>query len=135
MDIIMHEIGHIKSPYNENVKAPHQGFEVENSIGKLILNEEYLEGMYKMKKGNYYAIIFCFNQSQGYSLKLQGRNDDGEETGLFNTRCPRRPNPIGVSLVKVLDINENIITFSGCDMLDGSPVLDIKPLLKNFTLC
>ena len=93
------------------------------------LNEKYLEGICDMEVGEEYMILFHFNKCYGYELKVPFKGD-GPIMGVFSTHAPNRPNPIGVSNIKITEINGNKIKFKGVDMLDNTPVLDIKDLIK-----
>ena len=124
-EIVFKPIGYIKSKYEtvENMpKSPREGMEDE---AELIVNEEYLESMSDMKEGKEYMVIFYFHKSKGFKQRVPFRGD-GPITGLFSTHAPNRPNPIGVTIIKVKEIDGNVVRFYGVDMLNGTPVLDIK---------
>ncbi len=97
--------------------------------GKLIINEEYLEGMKDIKTGDQIVVIFHFHKSPQYNPSFLRQNPPhkGKEYGVFSICSPMRPNPIGLSVVEVLDVEHNIIHVKNLDMLDGTPILDIKP--------
>ncbi len=127
-EIIFRPIGYIRSPYgdvNDMPKSPRESGDVE---AEMIINEEYLESMSSMQAGEEYMVLFHFHKSKGFKQKVPFRGD-GPIKGLFSTHAPNRPNPIGVTTVKIVEINGNIIRFTGVDMLDGTPVLDIKDIL------
>ena len=121
-------IGYIKSPFKNIEDVPKAVDEAMTYKGQLIVDEKYLESMSDMKINEEYTIIFYFHECKGYKQKVPLRGI-GPITALFSTRAPCRPNPIGVSNVVIKKIENNIITFNGVDMLDNTPVLDIK---KNF---
>lgn len=81
--------------------------------------------MKDMKVNEKYTVIFYFHKSHGYSPVVPLRGN-GPMKGLFSTHSPHRPNPIGISTITVKKIKDNIIYFTGIDMLDKTPVLDIK---------
>ena len=124
-EIVFKPIGYIKSRYESVENMPKSPRESGDEVAELIVNEEYLESMSSMKAGEEYMVIFYFHKSEGFDQRVPFRGD-GPITGLFSTHAPRRPNPIGVSTIKVKEINGNVIKFTGVDMLNGTPVLDIK---------
>lgn len=128
MDIVMHPIGVIMSPYHSREMIPRQGTDAPEAEAEIILDEQYLEGIADIHPGEKYQILFCFHKSEGYKLTVPIRGT-GPMTGLFSTHAPNRPNPIGVSVVTVTGVSGNHIRFTGVDMLDGTPVLDIKSVL------
>lgn len=124
-EIIMKPIGYIESPYKDRSGISHQPD--TNVYGVLHICEEYREGIKDIKPDTDGQILFHFNQSKGYELKVRPRGV-GELKGVFSTRSPNRPNGIGVSVVRFLSNDGSKIEFSGVDMLDGTPILDIKPI-------
>lgn len=124
--IIMHPIGYIKSPYKERDEAPAQGSEDCDTLGMIVLDKQFIEATAGMKPGLKYIVLFHFHKINEYKLTVRARST-GMLTGLFSTRSPKRPNAIGVSIITIRSINNEVIEFTGVDMLDGTPVLDIKP--------
>ncbi len=129
MDIQMTPIGYIRSHYREKKDIPRQSIYSETKTAKLEILEEYTEGARDIHAGDYGVIFFYFHKSEGYTLR-QVSGKTGEEKGLFSLRSPNRPNGIGMTIVKYLDVQGSIIEFEGVDMLDGTPVLDIKPYVE-----
>lgn len=129
MEILMNPIGYIKSTFKEKKDAPRQSILSENKIATIEVLEEYKEGIEDIKENSYGIIFFYFHKSEGYTLKTISRKTK-ERLGVFSTRSPNRPNGIGISIVKFTKIADNTIEFQGVDMLDGTPVLDIKPYDK-----
>jgi tRNA-Thr(GGU) m(6)t(6)A37 methyltransferase TsaA len=125
MDIVFHPIGTIRSPYKDRKDAPMWGADDTVTEAELILDEAYLEGAADMRPGSRYQLVFYFHKSDGGALTVAKRGT-GPMTGVFSTHSPTRPNPIGISIVTVTAIDGNRIRFTGVDMLDGTPVLDIK---------
>ena len=78
-------------------------------------------------------LLYVFHQSHGFTLRVKPFLDD-QEHGLFATRYPARPNPIGLSIVRLLARQENILEIEGVDVLDGTPLLDIKPYVPDFDI-
>lgn len=128
-EIIFKPIGYIHSKYEDVTdmpKSPKESFDVE---AELIINYEYLESMADIKENEEYIVIFYFHKSEGFkqSVPLRG---DGPITGLFSTHAPNRPNAIGVSNIKIKEVKDNIIKFNGVDMLNNTPVLDLKKVFN-----
>jgi tRNA-Thr(GGU) m(6)t(6)A37 methyltransferase TsaA len=98
--------------------------------GMLVIDEIYTEGLKDIKIGQYIIVIFYFHQSKGFELRhlVQTPPHRNEKLGVFSTCSPIRPNPIGMSVVEVLDIAGNVVYVKGLDMIDGTPILDIKPI-------
>ena len=127
-EIIFKPIGYVKSPYEDVNNMPKSTRESMDVEAEMIINEEYLESMSSMKAGEEYMVLFYFHKSRGFKQRVHFMGN-GPIKGLFSTHAPNRPNPIGVSTIKIKEIDENVITFTGVDMLDGTPVLDIKDIL------
>lgn len=97
--------------------------------GVLQIDKRYLSGLVDIQPGERIVVLFCFHQSPPFTREMlrlvpPHRN---QPLGVFSTCSPRRPNPIGMSVLKVLSIDRNTIQVKGLDMIDGTPVLDIKP--------
>ena len=118
-------IGIIDSHYKKKEDAPRQGRQ-SNEISRITIFDEYLEGIDNIDNHEYFFIIYGLDRAEDYKLKVipPGKT---KEKGLFSTRAPVRPNPIGLCLVELIEINENVLTVKWLDALDGSPLLDIKP--------
>ncbi|MBK5254113.1 MAG: tRNA (N6-threonylcarbamoyladenosine(37)-N6)-methyltransferase TrmO [Peptostreptococcaceae bacterium] len=125
-EFTINAIGYINSEYAERKQAPHQGKESKNSLGTIEMLPEYKDGIRDLRAGMKITVIFCFHLSKGYELITRARLSP-VPMGVFSTRSPDRPNSLGVTEVEILEINDNKISFAGADMLDGSPVIDIKP--------
>jgi len=102
---------------------------VSDCEGKIIINQEYAEGLRDISPGDIIVILFCFHKSPPFTKErlIATPPHLGVERGVFSTCSPVRPNPLGLSYVEVVDIHENVIYARRLDMLDGTPVLDIKP--------
>ena len=126
--IIFKPIGYIKSPYEDVHDMPKAPRESGDLVAEMIIDEEYLESMSSMEAGEEYMVLFYFHKSKGFKQRVPFRGD-GPIKGLFSTHAPNRPNPIGVSTIKIEEIDGNVIRFKGVDMLNGTPVLDIKDII------
>lgn len=124
-EIIFRPIGYIKSKYEAVENMPKSSKEAMNEEAEIIIDEEYLESISSMKTGEEYMVLFYFHKSKGFKQRVPFRGD-GPIMGLFSTHAPNRPNPIGVSTIKIKEIDGNIISFNGVDMLNNTPVLDLK---------
>ena len=119
-------IGTIHTPFTETSGTPIQPEAGKDVEGTVELLPEYAEGLADLEGFSHIHLIFHLHQSQGYALRVKPYLDD-QLRGLFSTRAPKRPNPIGISTVRLESIEGNIIHFRDADMLDGTPLLDIKP--------
>lgn len=110
---------------NSKFKEPADPEEMRESNSTIIVDSEYEDGLYRIEENQYLQVIFYFDRSDGYELIAQRRK--GGEKGLFASRSPRRPSPVGVSTVELVDRKGNELEVKGLDALDGTPVVDIKP--------
>ncbi len=101
--------------------------------GTLDLEEQYLEGLRDIEAGQRIVVIFNFHRSPEFCKELlrQTPRHTGRETGIFSICSPVRPNPIGMSVLEVLAVEGASVRVKGLDMLDGTPILDIKPHLED----
>ncbi|MBN2614452.1 MAG: tRNA (N6-threonylcarbamoyladenosine(37)-N6)-methyltransferase TrmO [Bacteroidales bacterium] len=119
-------IGLIHTPFTGEKKLPRQGrFEPEKK-GWVEVFPEFEKGLSGLEGFSHAYLIFHFHRSKDYEL-IQVTPRHHVEKGVFAIRSPRRPNPIGLTIVKLEKIENNRIYFSGPDMIDGTPLLDIKP--------
>ena len=133
MTIEMEPIGFVHTT-TKNI-ATH--WTVSNVEGTLILDEEYEEGLKDIKVGQHVVVIFHFHRSSKFSSKFLSQSPPNrkERLGVFSICSPIRPNPIGMSVLKVLKVRGNTIQVKGLDMLDGTPILDIKPHMEGRDNC
>ncbi len=132
MEIIMHPIGVIHSPFTEKDKTPIQASRSQ-AIGLVEVYPEFADGLKDIEALSHIYLLYAFHESDGYTLQVKPFLDD-QEHGLFATRHPCRPNPLGISIVKLLSRKENSLTVEGIDTLDVTPLLDIKPYIPDFDL-
>lgn len=130
IDMEFKPIGTVHSPYKEKIEAPIQPKYSEEE-GQIEIFPEFADGLKDIEGFSHIWVIFAFHKSEGYDLHVKPYLDD-EVRGVFACRAPRRPNPIGISLVRLESRNGHILNIKGLDMLDGSPVLDIKPYVGDF---
>lgn len=100
--------------------------------GELVIDREYIQGIRDIQPGEKIVVIFNFHRSRPFTpedLTQHPRGDPARlKKGVFSICSPVRPNPIGMSVLTVTAVRENIISVKGLDMIDGTPILDIKPL-------
>ena len=133
MSISFKPIGFVQT----DVQQVPRHWTVSEVEGKLVIDEAYLEGLKDIKTGQRIVVIFHFHQSPAFSSEflIQRPPHREERLGVFSICSPIRPNPIGMSVIKVLQVEGNIIHVRGLDMLDGTPILDIKPHIKGQKDC
>jgi tRNA-Thr(GGU) m(6)t(6)A37 methyltransferase TsaA len=132
MKFIMQSIGVIHSPFTEKDKTPIQASRSQ-AVGQVEVYPEFVDGLKDIEALSHIYVLYAFHKSQGYKLQVQPFLDNREH-GIFATRYPYRPNPIGLSIVKLLSRDGNTLTVEGIDVLDGTPLLDIKPYVPDFDL-
>ena len=125
-EITLKPIGIIHTDFKTRKNVPRQGRLGNNNHGWIEINPELVEGLDKLGEFTHIFLIFNFHQSDGFLL-TQITPNHHQQKGVFATRSPLRPNPIGMTIVEVKKVEGNKIWFSGADMLDGTPLLDIKP--------
>lgn len=123
-------IGIIHSPFDSKETVPIQPSR-SKAAGTVEIFREYQEGLQDIEGFSHIILIYQFHQSRGYRLKVTPYLD-AQQRGLFATRYPRRPNQIGFSVVKLFKRQENILFIRGIDVLDKTPLLDIKPFVPYF---
>lgn len=134
MDQICYKaIGIIESPFDHAINMPVQSLVADDIRGKIVLDPKYLEGLKDIQLFSHVHVIYHFHLSRGYELIAKSILDNNEH-GIFAIRAPRRPNPIGMSIVKIEKVVKNVIYFSGVDMVNGTPIIDIKPFIPAFDI-
>jgi len=126
----MEPIGIIHSPFTEKEHTPIQPVR-STAIGSVEVFPEYAQGLTDIEQISHIILLYVFHRSEGYSLLVKPFLDD-QLHGLFATRYPKRPNQIGLSIVRLLSRQDNILDIEGVDVLDGTPLLDIKPYVPDF---
>lgn len=121
-------IGIIRSPFKELEGMPIQPVGACGVKGEIHIEEEYTEGLTDLGEFSHIILIYHLHLSKGFSLRIKPFLDD-KKHGVFATRAPKRPNPIGLSVVRLDKIVDNIVHISNVDIVDGTPLLDIKPYI------
>jgi len=130
-DINYTSIGVIHTRFIDSKNTPIQGVFARAAQGEVELFPEYTDGLKDLDSFSHIILIYHFHLSNGFSLILKPFLED-EEHGIFSIRHYNRPNPIGFSIVKLNKVAGNILHVSEVDILDGTPLLDIKPLVPLF---
>jgi tRNA-Thr(GGU) m(6)t(6)A37 methyltransferase TsaA len=131
MEITYKPIGIIYSPFKEPKGTPLQPGAAKDAEGIVKVFPEYEKGLKDLDKFSHIILIYHFHLSKLYSLEVVPFMDDRPH-GLFATRAPSRPNPIGLSVVTLTKIEGNKLYVKDIDIVDGTPLLDIKPFVPEF---
>jgi len=125
MSIEMKPIGYVST----DAEAIPRCWVVSDVEGALVIDEAYSEGLRDIQPGQHIDVIFHFHESPEFTTEYMRITPPTrrEEVGVFSTRSPFRPNPVGLSRLQVLGIDGSVIRVRGLDMLDGTPILDMKP--------
>ncbi len=130
MDYLMRPIGLIHSSFREKEFTPIQPSR-SRTKGQVEVFPEFVEGLHDLEGFSHIILLYVFHRSEGYSLWVKPFLDN-QMHGLFATRYPYRPNPIGLSIVRLISKAGNILEIEAVDVLDGTPLLDIKPYVPEF---
>ena len=123
-------IGFVESPYRESSQIP-KGLGVKHDVeGVLAILPEFEEGLVDVEGFSHLFVLWVFDRNTGFDLTACPPSDNRSH-GVFATRSPRRPNPIGLTVVQILGREGARIRVKGVDMLNGTPLLDIKPYLSS----
>ncbi len=130
-EVIYVPIGVIRTPFLEPKGTPIQPPAAKGVEGRVIVFREYAEGLADLGGFSHVILIYHFHLSGTPKLKVRPYMDD-RKRGVFATRAPARPNPIGFSVVRLLGIEGNVLHVADVDIVDGTPLLDIKPYVPEF---
>jgi len=130
VECLMHPIGVIHSPFNDKVQTPIQS-SLSEAIGTVEIFSDFVDGLADVEGFSHLILLYVFHCSSGYELQVKPFLDN-QLRGLFATRHPCRPNPIGMSIVRLLRCRNNTLEIEGVDVLDKTPLLDIKPYIPDF---
>jgi len=131
MKIEFTPIGTIHSPFTTPEDMPIQPAGAEGIQGTVELFKEFRPGLADLGGFSHIILLYCFHRSRGFRLKVVPFLDSVER-GLFATRAPGRPNPIGLSVVRLDSIESGVLHIRNIDVLDNTPLLDIKPYVPEF---
>lgn len=128
--IILTPIGIVHTPFLTPEQAPAQGEELSPpAVGAIEIFPQFAQGIAGIEKFEWLDVIYYFHLNRVERL-IELPRKSNRERGIFATRSPNRPNHLGLTKVKLLKVEGNVLTVEGVDMIDGSPVLDIKPELN-----
>ena len=127
---VMMPIGYVRSPYEDTSQVPKGPGAQHTAEGTLEIRSELAEGLKDIEGFSHLFVIWVFDRSKGAELVGEVPLDPGQAHGVFASRSPRRPNPLGLSVVELLGRDGPRLRVRGLDMLDGTPILDVKPYLS-----
>jgi tRNA-Thr(GGU) m(6)t(6)A37 methyltransferase TsaA len=129
----MRPIGFIRSSYNETQEVP-KGLGTKHVMeGTLEVLKEFEQGLQDIDGFSHLLVFWIFHKAEGYEL-VGNTPTDNRPHGVFSTHSPRRPNPLALTVVELLRREGNVLHLRGIDMLDGTPVVDIKPYTSSVTM-
>jgi tRNA-Thr(GGU) m(6)t(6)A37 methyltransferase TsaA len=127
----MRPIGIIRSPHRSAAGTPIQPAYAEAVEGEVVVDESLASALDDVEGFERIWLLYCLDRAKPWKSKVIPYRDT-QERGLFATRAPSRPNPIGLSVVRLLAREGNVLRVSGLDILDGTPLLDVKPYVPEF---
>lgn len=130
MKLTIRPIGIIHTAFTDKAQTPIQPSR-SGALGWVEVYPKFTEGLQDIEGFSHIILLYAFHCSSGYALSVKPFLDD-QERGLFATRYPARPNPIGLSVVRLIRRNERELVVKGIDVLDGTPLIDIKPYVPEF---
>lgn len=133
MEVTVQSIATIRSPFCELVNMPIQPKGAKNAFATIEFKPKFVEGLKDLEGFSHLYLIYYFHQMKAPKLSAIPFNDATHTPrGVFSTRAPVHPNGLGLSVVELVKVEENIVTIKGVDILDGTPLIDIKPYIENF---
>ena len=124
-------IGHARTPFTKTSDIPKGLGAKHDTEGVIEILPEFAAGLTDIEGFSHFYVFWFFDRSTDYDLVATPPTDGGRQHGVFATRSPRRPNPIALTVVELLRREDNRLHVRGVDMLDGTPVLDLKPYLSS----
>lgn len=129
--LLFKPIGIIHSPFKDPAGTPIQPTASQGIHGQVEILPEFTPGLKDLDGFTYIILLYYFNRVREVRLEVKPFLDD-HIRGVFATRAPVRPNPIGLSVVRLVNINDNVLEVADIDVLDGTPLLDLKPYVDKF---
>jgi len=127
----IHPIGTIRSPYHSIRDMPIQPKGASGVEGCVVVDEEYIDGLRDIEGFSHIYLVYNFHEATRTELLITPFLDE-KKRGVFATRSPLRPNHIGISIVRLIRVEKHLLFVEGIDVLDGTPLLDIKPYIEKF---
>ncbi len=124
-------IGVIHSPHKDVSRTPIQPVFCNDIKGRVVLEDEYADGLRGLEGFSHIYLFYYFHESRKVCLQLKPYLSD-QEQGIFASRAPHRPNKLGMSLVRLMSIEGNVLHIKDIDVIDGTPLFDIKPYIQRF---
>ena len=125
----LHPIGRVESPLTDPATGPMQGFE-GSPDAVLVFDPSVRDGIRDLEIGSEILVLTWLDQADRHVLVVHPRGDPGNpETGVFSTRSPARPNPVGLHRVEILSIDGTRVGVRNLEALDGTPIVDVKPVI------
>ncbi len=124
-------VGIIRSPFDTPVGMPIQAVGAAGVAGSIELDPAYAAGLKDIEAFSHLILLYHLHLCEGYTLEVRPFLDD-QNHGIFATRSPRRPNPLGISTVRLVGVIDNVLQIEDVDVVDGTPLLDIKPYVPVF---
>ena len=123
-------VGYIKTPYLSRDECPGQA-RPENGTSQIVVDKQFSAAIEGLKTGGHIQVLYWFDKAERDILQTIPKwSETQENRGVFSLRSPMRPNPIALSTVEIFSIDENILTVTALDCIDGTPLLDIKPYIN-----
>ena len=129
--IYLNPIGFIYTPFKTIENMPIQSAAAKGAAGRIMIREEFADGLKDIEEFSHIHVIYQFHRCDGHMLVVKPFLDD-KTHGIFATRSPKRPCAIGMSILKLTGVSGRELTVENVDMLDESPVIDIKPYIPEF---
>ncbi|MBV5306588.1 MAG: tRNA (N6-threonylcarbamoyladenosine(37)-N6)-methyltransferase TrmO [Desulfobulbaceae bacterium] len=134
MDIVYNPIGYFRTPFSEIKGMPIQPIGANGIEGSIEVLPEFREGLKDLEGFSHVFVLYHLHEIKGYDLLVKPFLDK-DRHGIFATRSPKRPNPIGLSVMRLKGVNEDSVLLECIDVLDRTPVIDIKPYVADFDCC
>lgn len=133
MNITYTPIGHFRTPHKTAAGMPIQPTGAQGVCGTITILPEFRRGLLDLNGFSHVIVLYHLHGIEGYDLRVTPYLDNAEH-GIFATRSPKRPNPIGLSVMQLNDVSSDTLFLENVDVLDGTPVLDVKPYVPDFDI-